>query len=1062
MSVLVGALGGAWIRNAEGEQVAPSSPTQSKLLAVLALNGIAPVSFESFAAALWPDADYDDVAHKLHVHMSNLRKWLRANDAELQIETGAADYRLVVDSAAVDICAFEAQVEIGLDLLTSGDAAGAVGALETALASWGTPYPELVEFVPAEAERIRLDRLAELAEDGLADAQLQLGGGAELVGVLEARLVEQPYRESTCVQLMRALYGAGRQADALAAGQRMRVALRDELGVDPGPEIRALEVAILNHSLIDLPASMPADDTNMLRRGELERIVRAVDGGGIVVISGEAGAGKSHLIERFCAATSRRCLRGSAISDDAQPPLWPVATAAGLVTADFVGIGAGEFERNIEIARRMSEGGPAVLVIDDFHWADAATIRFVKQLSVAGPGDFAVVLVRRNTPDDIDSEAGRAATELARQPMATEVVLSPLDETAIAELAQSIDPSSSIDAADLLVRTGGNVLFVRELVAHGDDVASAAYLPGVEALIHERLASVDDDTRRVLRCAAVLAAEVHLPLLLGIEADPATVVTAIDVGRRLGVVTDHGGQLRFVHGVVRDALAAMCSDLERRTVHDRAASVLLEGRSPLPDVVTQIAHHAYESLPIGDAQRAAEALGAAGVEAECRFAYLDATRLFAKAVEAARLVSGDGARSTLVPLLCEYGHNAIRSGDSSRGTDVLLEAGRLALVMEDPELLVRIARCATEGRSSVVLATPEIGELVEAAYERSVGLVGEDRVQLMTDRAAMLYFDIELGERTELANEAVAEAVKLSQPRSLAIARTGAWAAMLAPSTAAERLAIATEAMADASRAGAKDFKVVAALMTACSRLEHGDLPGARHVLAGTRNDVEVLQTPRLTWCVDGCDAVFAAAEGRLDEADAIATAALRNREGGTHPDALEAFGAQLVMIRLLQERYSDVVKFSDYVGEGQSIQPALMAPRAIALAESNPDQAVAVLGQIEAAIVAGPRDDVFKTGLLALAAEAALRIGGDHERLGHALIAEIEPIRDLHTVVNAYGTIGFYWGSLRHAYGIAHHLVGDAQGATEHLAHAEQVHRSIGVHPFAARSAAALALLSD
>lgn len=130
----------------------------------------------------------------------------------------------------------------------AGDTSQAAARLEEALPLWrGTPEPpdgrrgtsEKTRWIEGHAARVE-DR---------ADAVLATGRAAEIVGELEAAMAEAPLRERRCGQLMLALYRAGRQGEALGAYQRARAQLAEELGVDPGPELRQLAIVAQDASL---------------------------------------------------------------------------------------------------------------------------------------------------------------------------------------------------------------------------------------------------------------------------------------------------------------------------------------------------------------------------------------------------------------------------------------------------------------------------------------------------------------------------------------------------------------------------------------------------------------------------------------------------------------------------------------------------------------------------------------------------------------------------------------------------------------------------------------------
>src|SRR3984957_15459864 len=144
---------------------------------------------------------------------------------------------------------------MGLEAAAAGDTSQAVARFEEALTLW-RGIPELPDGQRGLSEKTRwIEGPAALGE-GRADALLATGRAAEVIGDLEAAVAEAPLRERRWGQLMLALYRAGRQGEALGAYQRARSLLADELGVDPGPELRRLEAAIVaQDASLDIPVA---------------------------------------------------------------------------------------------------------------------------------------------------------------------------------------------------------------------------------------------------------------------------------------------------------------------------------------------------------------------------------------------------------------------------------------------------------------------------------------------------------------------------------------------------------------------------------------------------------------------------------------------------------------------------------------------------------------------------------------------------------------------------------------------------------------------------------------
>jgi predicted ATPase/DNA-binding SARP family transcriptional activator len=242
ISVRVGVLGPLEVRDEAGDLVPVGGARLRSLLIRLAVGDGRPVSVERLAADLWEDGGPADAANAIQALVSRLRG-AAGRDV---VEHGPGGYRLAVPPGQVDARAFEQLVTTARDALSSGDRAGGAGLLRQALSLWRGPALSDVADAPFAAAPItRLSELRLAAAEDLFDAELAAGRGGELVPELEELAGAHPLRERLRGQLMRALYGAGRQADALGAYEDTRQVLAEQLGIDPSPGLAAVHLAIL-------------------------------------------------------------------------------------------------------------------------------------------------------------------------------------------------------------------------------------------------------------------------------------------------------------------------------------------------------------------------------------------------------------------------------------------------------------------------------------------------------------------------------------------------------------------------------------------------------------------------------------------------------------------------------------------------------------------------------------------------------------------------------------------------------------------------------------------------
>ncbi len=238
----------------DGERVVMLSRKKHRaLLALLLLRAGEVVSADVLVEELWGSRPPKTAREALHNYVSQLRKEL---GAEL-IETREPGYVLHVGPDQLDLARFERLVA---EARAANSAEQRAAKLHAAVALWrGPPLADLAYEPFAAAESQRLDELRLVAREDLVDAELELGRAATLVPELESLVDEHPFRERLRGQLMLALYRAGRQGDALDAYRAARRALVDELGIEPGAQLRELERAILAQDPgLDVAVALPS------------------------------------------------------------------------------------------------------------------------------------------------------------------------------------------------------------------------------------------------------------------------------------------------------------------------------------------------------------------------------------------------------------------------------------------------------------------------------------------------------------------------------------------------------------------------------------------------------------------------------------------------------------------------------------------------------------------------------------------------------------------------------------------------------------------------------------
>jgi DNA-binding SARP family transcriptional activator len=254
---------------ADGRTLPLGGPRQRTLLALLLVERGRPVPAERLAEELWQGRPPAGAATTLYSYVSRLRGAV-GRDA---VVAHAGGYALELDPDRLDAHRFERLLEQGREALARGAAGLAEERLEAALALWrGPAFADVADAARALAdESRRLEELRLACVEERNEAELALGRHEALVPELRTLVAAEPLRERFWRQLLVALYRSGRQAEALEAYRELRQLLDEELGLEPGEELRELERAILRQ---EVDAVEPPEARHTLPRGRRRRDAR--------------------------------------------------------------------------------------------------------------------------------------------------------------------------------------------------------------------------------------------------------------------------------------------------------------------------------------------------------------------------------------------------------------------------------------------------------------------------------------------------------------------------------------------------------------------------------------------------------------------------------------------------------------------------------------------------------------------------------------------------------------------------------------------------------------------
>ena len=719
-----------------------------------------------------------------------------------------------------------------------------------------------------------------------------------------------------------------------------------------------------------------------------------------VLLTGEPGIGKTAVARAFAEIAAQRgalVLWGRCFEDSGAPAYWPwiqmtrqfaqcqddealcvaLGSGAGCVAelcaelkerlpgllaptplSDPAQARFRLFDAIAQFWTRAAAAQPLLLIFEDLHWADAASLRLLEFVAAeVSSAPILIVASFRDSDQTAHHPLRTLQSELQRKCIVQRMTLAGLHSQHVNELVQAaagIAPTPAV-IAFVQEKSAGNPLFVLEIAHYlaregrltsSIPLESSWHVPGgIRALIAARVQSVSAGAQRTLQAAAVIGTSFSLQLLQQALADDSRdeLVCALDEAQRAHLIepSNEAACFQFGHVLTRDTLYDELPLVERARLHQRIGLALeADHRHRLAPHLSLLAHHFIAALPIGSTEKALAYAIAAADDAHAQHGYEEASRCFALALAALQATTAPDAKLRC-KLLVAMGSARIKAGQMLHAVEPLREAASEAAHLG---MVSGLAQAAIEFEEATWRLGLE-GHRAMELLQLSLGL-NADTDELMRTKlqSALVRAQVFAGmpdSARALHEQTLRLARRLGDPQALQAALRSRFWLPWEPAELETILATAHEALAIAQRSGTVEQTLDANAFRLHLLLAIGDVNGFAADLQRFAQLAEHLQQPFHRYHAVSMRAAQALAAGRFGDAEALARAAFRLGAPLPGLDASGAYGMQMFTIARergeLPQLAPLVKQFVDGTPERAAWQPAL----ALVLAE---------IGQIEEA----------------------------------------------------------------------------------------------------------------
>jgi len=628
------------------------------------------------------------------------------------------------------------------------------------------------------------------------------------------------------------------------------------------------------------------------------------------------------------------------------------------------------FSAVVGLLALVSADAGLLLVLDDLHWADKASLQLLRH--VAGSRQLSKVMVL-GTYRDSELSAGNALSDtlasLRRDVNAERIDLVGLEDVEIIEMMEHVAGHKMDDdgvglAHAVRLETNGNPFFTTEMLIHlgeaglvhqdengrwvaSDDLYEKGLPQSVREVVGQRVDRLGEDIRPVLSQAAVIGRDFDLTLLAKVaDIDEDRLLDLVDRATQAGVVTEVEGMVErfsFTHALMQHTLYEDLGATRRARVHRKIAGALEELCGDSPETrAGELARHFVAATKTADTVKALWYTKMAGEQALAQLAPADALGWFAQALDLYHLVPSD--EIIHCDLLIGLGSAQRQTGDPAH-RETLLHAAAIAKAIHDPDRLVRAA--LANSRGSVSSAGQVDAERV-AALGDALDAVGEsesaDKALILATIASELAYSGEPEKQARPANDALAMVRRLDDPLALLRVTSIAYSMFALPHNVGDRLSDLAAAISisrtigDPSASFRANYYRAAACLATGNRAEFDSHVDACDAIA------EQIDQPYERWVASMHRSLRSLLDGDTDMAEDYANGALVIG-ADSQPEALTTYGAQLMAIRSVQGRLGEIVEpFAQAAVDNPGI-PALRAALARTYCElDRPEEALEII----------------------------------------------------------------------------------------------------------------------